>query len=328
MIRRREFITLLGGSAAAWPIAARAQQAMRRIGILEAGSRTVTPGSRRVDALREGLADLGWTKDRNIQFQERWANGNADLLPVYAGELVRLVPDVICVSNSACLRAMRHATSDIPIVFSVVADPVGQGFVSSLARPGGNITGFASAEFDFSTKILETLKRLAPKVERVGALYDPAAPQAAGMWSAIGAAAPSFALAASKLPVRTADEIERAIAAFVREPNGGLYVVPSPATALYQQMINTLALQHRLPTVFEFRYFVESGGLASYGPDDNDMARRAASYVDRILKGEKPRDLPVQLPTKFQFVVNLKTAKTIGLDIPPTVVALADEVIE
>jgi putative ABC transport system substrate-binding protein len=327
-MRRREFIAGLAG-ATVWPLVTRAQQAggVRRVGILQTMSRTDV-GHLRVDAFKKGLAELGWTEGRNIRFEERWADGNADRLPVNAAELARLVLEAIFVDNSPCLKAMRQATSDIPIIFSTVTDPVGQGFVSSLARPGGNITGFAGPEFGISTKVLELLKKLAPSVDRVVALYDPAQPATVGKWDEIEAAAPSLALRASKVPVRTVDEIERAVTAVAREPNSGLYVIPGTTTGLYHEMIAALALRHGLPAVGEFRYFVEGGGVASYGPDDNELSRRAASYVDRILKGEKPRDLPVQLPTKFELVLNLKTAKALGLTVPQSILLSADEVIE
>jgi putative ABC transport system substrate-binding protein len=333
MIRRRSFITLLG-SAASWPLAARAQQRerVRRIGILQLGSsRSAVPslfGQSPLEAFKRGLVELGWIEGRNIRFEERWADGNLQLLPIYAAELARLTPDAIFVSNSPTLREMRHATSEIPIVFAAVADPVGQGFVSSLARPGGNITGFASREFGLATKTLELLKKVAPAVDHVAFLYDPQQPAAVGIWAEIEAAAPLLGMQPSKVPVRTAGEIETAIAALARASNGGAYVLASPATDVHGELIATLAQRHRLPVVHEFRYFVEVGGLASYGPDDRDLSRRAASYVDRILRGEKPRDLPVQLPTKFQLVINLKTAKALGLEIPPGVLAIADEVIE
>jgi putative tryptophan/tyrosine transport system substrate-binding protein len=331
-MRRRDFIAGLGG-AAAWPLAAHGQQSdrMRRIGILQLGSsRTAvrSVGQIQLEAFKRGLAELGWIEGRNIRFEERWADDNLQLLPIYAAELARLTPDAIFVSNSPTLREMRQATSEIPIVFAAVADPVGQGFVSSLALPGGNITGFVSREFGLATKTLELLKKVAPAVEHVAFLYDPQQPAAVGIWAEIEAAAPLLGMQPSKVPVRTAGEIETAIPALARASNSGVYVLASPATDLHRELIATLAQRHRLPVVHEFRYFVEVGGLASYGPDDDDLSRRAASYVDRILRGEKPRDLPVQLPTKFQLVINLKAAKALGLEIPPGILAIADEVIE
>jgi putative ABC transport system substrate-binding protein len=299
---------------------------VRRVGILLAASRTDigSPDYAAVDAFKQGLAGLGWAEGRNARFEERWANNDAELA-VQATELARLACDAIFVVGSPPLRAMRRAGGDIPIVFAVVADPVEQGFVSSLAHPGGNITGFAGIEFNMATKQLELLKNLAPRLQRVALLYDPAQPAVSGFWNEIETAAPSLALKTSKAAVRTADETRETIAAIAREPNSGLLVSPGgPVTRLYREMIAVLALRHRLPAVYIFRYYVESGGLASYGPDYIDLCRRAASYVDRVLRGERPRDLPVQLPTKFELVLNLKTAKAMGLDLPVNVLALAD----
>jgi putative ABC transport system substrate-binding protein len=324
-IGRRDLITLLGG-AAAWPLAARAQQGgpARRVGILHSmlvDSGPLVPAQ--VDAFKRVLAGLGWAEGRNLRFEERWADNYADL-PVRATQLARLAPDVIFVVGSPALRAMRRGSADIPVVFASVADPVEQGFVSSLAHPGGNITGFAAAEFGIATKQLDLLKKLAPNLERIAFLDDPAQPASAGAWSEIETAAPSLALRVLKVPVHDAEEIERTIATLAREPASGLFVTVI-ANSL---MIPRLALRHRLPAVYPFRFYVESGGLVSYGPDATDLYRRAALYVDRILRGEKPRDLPVQLPTKFELVLNLKTARAMGLDMPPTLLAIADEVIE
>ena len=322
-MKRRAFIA--GLSAVAWPLAARAQQAggMRRVGILVTGSRT-EPGRTWVDAFKRALAQLGWADGRNVRFDERGGDDDAENLPAYAAELVRLAPDAVFVAFSRGLRAMRRASADIPIVFAQVADPVEQGFVSSLAHPGGNITGFAAVEFGIATKQLDLLKKLAPSLERVAVLLDPAEPFASGFWDEIEAAAPSLALKVSRAVVRTAEETERAITALAREPDSGLFVLRDPDS----EMIAALALRHRLPAVWPYRSFVEIGGLASYGPDVIDLFRRAASYVDRVLRGEKPRDLPVQLPTKFELVLNLKTAKALGLDVPANLLALADAVIE
>jgi len=325
-MRRRDFIVAIAG-AAALPIAALAQRAatIRRVGILVG----VDPFSG-VDAFKKGLVGLGWTEGHNIGFEERRPDSD-EQLPLYAAQLARLEPDAIFVYGSAQLQAMRHATSDIPIVFAGVGDPVAQGFVSSLARPGGNITGFATVEFSVASKQLDLLKKLAPAVERVAFMYDPMQPAAAGTWTVIESAAPSLAVHAAKVPVRTADEIERAIAALGREPNSGLLLMPSNAMYRHRELIAKLATEYRLPSMSGWRFDVDSGGLASYGNGGNDildLLRGAASYVDRILKGEKPRDLPVQLPVKYPFILNLKTAKAIGLDISPNVLALADEVIE
>jgi putative ABC transport system substrate-binding protein len=323
-MRRRDFIVGLGGSAAV-PIAALAQKAeSARVGIL---APTSSVGESAVDAFKRGLAGLGWTEGRNIRFEEPRPN-SGEQLSVNAVELARLAPDAIFAFASQALQAMRHATSDIPIVFANVGDPVGQGYVSSLARPGGNITGFATIEFGVASKQLDLLKKLAPTVERVAFLYDPLQPAAIGAWIAIENGAPSWGMHAVKVPVHTADDIERAIVALGREPNGGLLVMPGGATTLLREQIAKLAMQYHLPSMHQNRYFIESGGLASYGADPSDMSRGAASYVDRILKGEKPRDLPVQLPVRFPFRLNLKTAKAIGLDIPPNVLVLVDEVIE
>jgi len=327
-MRRREFIAGLGG-AAVWPLNAGAQQGerVRRVGILQVGSR-IGIGHLHVDAFKSALSELGWVEDRLIRHEERWADDSPELLPILAMGLVKVGPDVIFLTDSPCLRAMRRATSDIPIVFAAVADPVGQGFVSSLARPGGNITGFALGEFSLVTKALDFLKKLAPNIDRVEFLYDPTQPAAAGTGDEIEAAALSFGLRPTRAPVRTAEDIEVAIAALARTPNSGLMVAASPAADLHRKQIAMLAQRHRVPAIYPFRYFVDGGGLASYGPDHTDLNRRAASYVDRILKGEKPRDLPVQLPTKFEFVVNLSTAKALGLTVPPTILAIANEVIE
>jgi len=321
-MRRRDFIAAIGG-AAAWPIAARAQQraVMRRVGIL------AVEAIGAADAFKKELARLGWTEGRNIRFEERRPDTDEQVL-LDATQLARLAPDAIYVESSPHLLAMRHAAGDIPIVFSNVGDPVGQGFVSSLARPGGNITGFAGFEFGVASKFLDLLKKLVPTMERVAFMYDPLQPAAGGYWAVIESAAPSLALHAAKLPVRTANDIERAIVALAREPNGGVYAMAGGVTIQHQALIAKLAMQYRLPSMYAYRLFLESGGLASYGVDPVALSRRAASYVDRILKGEKPRDLPVQLPVRYQFVVNLKTARAIGLDIPDNVLALTDEAIE
>ena len=327
-IRRRDVITL-AASAATLPLAGllatQAQQGarVRRVGILIANNADVLGWT---EAFKKGLAGLGWTEGRNVRFEERRGVNDADFSR-HAMELAHLAPDAIFVNGSAA-QAMRRATSDIPIVFSSVTDPVGQGFVSSLAHPGGNITGFAGGEFGLAGKRLDLLKKLAPTLKRVGFLDDPAQPESVRLWAEIETAAPLLSLQASKLPGRDAEETERAIAALAREPNSGLFVVAGPTTGRNPELIAMLALRLQLPAIDTFRNYVEAGLLASYGPDVTEPFRRAASYVDRILRGEKPRDLPVQLPTKFELILNLKTAKAIGLDIPPTLLALADEVIE
>jgi len=325
-IRRRDFIA--GAAGAAWPLAARAQQRadrVRRVGILMPAHVGAL-----LNAFKRGLAGLGWVEDRNIRFDER--NGtDSNQIAVHAAELARLAPDAIFVVTPIAVRAMQRASADIPIVFAGLADPVALGFVSSLAHPGGNITGFGaggSNESGFATKRLDLLKKLAPNLQQVAVLYALDDPPSAAAWAEIEPAAPSLALRASKVPVRNAEEIERAIVALAREPDSGLCVGAPSVFVLNRETIAMLALRHRLPAIYGFRNFVESGGLASYGTDIIDHYRHAASYVDRILRGEKPRDLPVQLPTKFEFVLNLKTAKAMGLDIPPQVLALADDVIE
>ena len=326
-MRRREFITLLGGATAVWPLAARAQQGgrMRRIGWLNTDTVTATA---RLNAFKRGLADLGWNEGRNLVFSEFRPYSDPERLRSAAQELAASPPDLIFVVNSPSLAAVRRATGTIPILFATVTDPVGQGFVSSLAQPGGNITGFAGAEFGVSTKALELLKKIAPSLARVAFLFDPAQPAAAGAFAEVEAAAPLLSLDLLRTPVRNAADIERAIAATAQANNAGLFVFPSPTLTPNDDLIAGTAIKFRLPAIHPFRFFAESGGLASYGVDDLDLCRRAAFYADRILKGEKPADLPVQLPTKFEFVLNLKTAKAMGLVIPGSVLALADEVIE
>jgi putative ABC transport system substrate-binding protein len=328
-LRRREFITLVAG-AAAWPLATSAQQPqrMRRIGWLTAGLGNADLGHLRLNAFKRGLADLGWVEDRNFLMEERWGDNDPERLRSQASELAALRPDVIFVTTSEALAALRRATGTIPIVFAVVTDPVGQGFVSSLAQPGGNITGFASSEFALSTKTLELLQKIAPGLKRVAVVYDPLQPTATGSLTEIETAAALLGVEVSKVPARNPEDIEHSIDALARAANGGLLVRAGGATVLHRELILALAARHLLPAVYSIRSFVANGGLASYGADDIDTCRRAAFYVDRILKGEKPSDLPVQLPTKFQLVLNLKTAKAMGLALSPEMLALADEVIE
>jgi putative ABC transport system substrate-binding protein len=327
-MKRREFITLLGGVAASWPLAARAQQPkerLRRIGWLN--TEGTGPSRSRLNAFKGGLVDLGWIEGRNLAFEER-SGGEVERLRSFAVELAALRPDLIFVSNSVSLAAMRRATGTIPILFATITDPVGQGFVPSLAQPGGNITGFAGAEFAVATKVLELLKKIAPGITHVAYMYDAVLPTAIGAFPEVEAAALSLGLELSKSPVRNAGEIERAVNALAQTPNAGLFLFASPTIAQNQELIVTLAARYGLPAVHTLRYFATGGGLASYWPDDIDLSRRAASYADRILKGEKPADLPVQLATKFELVLNLKTAKATGLVIPESVLAIADEVIE
>jgi putative ABC transport system substrate-binding protein len=329
-VRRREFITLLGAAAAAWPLAARAQQAdhVRRIGVLMTLAADDPEGQVRLSAFVRGLQQLGWTDGRNVRIDTRWGAGDADRYRRYATELVALVPDVVLASTSLAVGRLQEATRTVPIVFVQVIDPVGAGFVDSLGRPGGNTTGFTVFEYGISGKWLELLKEIAPSVTRVAVLRDPAIAAGSGQLSAIQSVAPSFGVELIPVGVRDAGEIERAITAFARSSNGGLIVTGSTLAAGHRDLIITLAARHRLPAVYADRVFVASGGLISYAPDRVDHYRRAASYVDRILKGEKPADLPVQAPTKYELVINLKTAKALGPEVPPTLLARADEVIE
>jgi putative ABC transport system substrate-binding protein len=330
-MQRREFITLLGGAAVAWPRAARAQQAdrMRRVGVLESRTADDPEGRARLAVFAEGLRELGWTEGRNVRIDYRWAAANADRHRTYAAELVALAPDVILTSASASVTALQQTTRTVPIVFVNIIDPVGAGFVASLARPGGNATGFTLFEYSLSGKWLELFKEIAPNLTRIAILRDPAIAAGIGQFAVIQAMAPpSFGVELSPIDERDGGEIERDIAAFARAPNGGLIVTASSGAVANRDLIIMLAARHRLPAVYPFRYFVTSGGLISYGPDTTEQYRRAASYVDRILKGQKAADLPVQAPTKYELAINLKTAKALGLTVPPSLLARADQVIE
>jgi putative ABC transport system substrate-binding protein len=329
-MKRRAFIALIGGAAVAWPLAARAQQPerVRRIGVLLPAAADDTEYQARVGAFLQGLQQSGWTIGRNVRIDTRWATANADDIRRHAVELAALAPDVILASGTPILAPLLQATRSVPIVFTVVADPVGAGFVDSLARPGGNATGFTLFEYSTSGKWLELLKQIAPGVTRAAVLRDPAISTGPGQFAAIQSAAPSLGIEASAVSVRDAGEIERAVAAFAREPNSGLIVTGSALAAVHRRLIATLSTRHKLPAVYPNRLFVTAGGLISYGADFIDQYRRAAGYVDRILKGEKPADLPVQAPTKYETVLNLKTAKALGLEVPATLLARADEVIE
>ena len=330
-MRRREFITVLGGAAVAWPRAVRAQQAdrMRRVGVLESRAADDREGQARLAVFAQGLQELGWTEGRNVRIDYRWAAGNAGRYRTYAAELVALAPDVILASASMSVAALQQTTRTVPIVFVNVIDPVGAGFVASLARPGGNSTGFTLFEYSLSGKWLELFKEIAPNLTRIAILRDPAIAAGIGQFAVIQAMAPpSFGVELSPIDERDGGEIERDIAAFARAPNGGLIVTASPGAVAYRELIIMLAARHRLPAVYPFRYFVTSGGLISYGPDTTEQYRRAAGYVDRILKGEKAADLPVQAPTKYELAINLKTAKALGLTVPPSLLARADQVIE
>jgi putative tryptophan/tyrosine transport system substrate-binding protein len=326
-VRRRQFITLLGG-ATAWPLAARAQprERMRRIGVLHNFAADDPLGQARNGVFLQGLQQAGWTIGRNVQIETRWAAGDADRSRTYAAELVALGPDVILGTGNAGAAPLLQATRTVPIVFVLVPDPVGAGFVESLARPGGNATGFTSFEYGLSAKWLELLKEVAPSVTRAGVLRDPALASGPAQFAAIQSMAPSLGVEVSPVNVRELAEIERAIAAFAR--NSGLIVTGSALVVVHRHRIIALAARHKLPAVYPERAYIHDGGLISYGPDFLDQYRRAAEYVDRILKGEKPADLPVQAPTKYELVINLKTAKALGLDVPATLLARADEVIE
>ena len=325
---RREFISLLGG-AAAWPARGQQGERGRRVGVLVAATADDPDAQGRIAALVEALGQLGWTDGRNVRIDVRWATTNADDLRRHAVELAALTPDVIvAATGTATVAPLLQATRTVPIVFAVVIDPVGAGFVASLARPGGNAAGFTIFEYGLSGKWLELLKQVAPGTTRVAVLRDPSIASGIGQFAAIQAVAPSLGVELSPVDVRDAPEIERAVTAFARFSNAGLIVTPNALASRYRALIIKLAAQHRLPAVYAWRYFAADGGLISYGADLLDQYRRAAGYVDRILKGEKPADLPVQAPTKYELVINLKTAKGLGLDVPPTLLARADEVIE
>ena len=327
---RRDFITLLGGAVAAWPLAVRAQQGERRIGVFTSGSSADDPGIRdRIAAFLRGLQGLGWTEGRNIRIEFREGGGDPDTIRKQAAELVALAPDVIFTTGAASLSPLLLATRNVPIVFAIVPDPVGSGFVDSLARPGGNATGFMQYEYSLTGKWLELLKQIAPGVTRTAVLRDPANVSGIGQFAVIQSVAPSVGMEVSAINLRDdTGEIERAITAFARSANGGLILTSSAIAMVHRELIVALAARYELPAVYSRRYFVQRGGLISYGVDFIDQYRRAAGYVDRILKGEKPSDLPVQAPTKYELVINLKTAKALGLEVPPSLLARADEVIE
>jgi ABC-type uncharacterized transport system substrate-binding protein len=331
-MKRREFITLLGAAGAVgWPLAARPQQpdGVRRIGVLMASAADDSESQARIAAFLQGLQQLGWADGRNVRIDTRWATTDADDIRRHAAELAALAPDVLVAATGTVTAApLLQATRTVPIVFVQVIDPVGAGFVVSLARPGGNATGFTTYEYGMSGKWLELLKEIAPRMARAAVLRDPAIASGIGQFAAAQAVAPSLGVELSPVDVRDAGEIDRAVTAFARSPNGGLIVTASALATRHRDLIIALAARHGLPAVYSYRYMVAAGGLVSYGPDSLDQYRRAAGYVDRILKGEKPADLPVQAPTKYALVLNLKTAKVLGLDIPTTVLSRADEVIE
>ena len=328
-MNRRSLLTLLGG-AAAWPVAARGQQPerIRHIGIILPATTNDSEFQRRVEAFQQALQQSGWTIGRNVRIDIRWGEGNLDRIRKYAAELVELAPDVILAHGASVVEATLKLTRTVPIVFPIVGDPVGAGFVDSLARPGGNVTGFMSNEFSVGGKWLELLKEIAPRLSRVAVLRDSTQGSGTSQFAAIQAVAPSLRVEVNPINTRSAAQIESAIAAFARVSNGGLVVATGGLAAVDRSLIVTLADRHKLPAIYFERSFAVAGGLVSYGPDFLDQYRRAASYVDRILKGEKPADLPVQAPTKYELVINLKTAKALGITVPPTLLARADEVIE
>jgi putative tryptophan/tyrosine transport system substrate-binding protein len=328
-MKRRDFITLVGGAAAAWPFAARAQQGdrARRIGVLM-NTTANTEQQQSLVAFQQELQRLGWTEGRNVQMDVRWAGGDAREIRRHAGELVALAPDVILATGNAGMVPLLQATRIIPIVFNNVADPVGGGFVKSMARPGGNATGFIQFEYSLSAKWLETLKEIMPSLTRVAVLRDAALASGIGQFAVIQSVASSLKVETSAIDVHDTGEIESEIADFARTGTGGLILTSSALAVVHRSLIITLAARHRLPAIFYRRAFADAGGLISYGYDVVDQYRRSGGYVDRILKGEKPADLPVQAPTKYELVINLKTAKALGLELPPTLLARADEVIE
>ena len=327
---RREFITLLGGAAAAWPLAARAQQGerMRRIGVIMNFTADDAEGQARLAAFLQGLQETGWAVGRNVRIDLRWGGGDADLIHKQAAELVALAPDVVLASAIPVAGPLLQATRTVPIVFVQVVDPVGAGLVASLARPGGNTTGFTLFEYGIGGKYVELLKEIAPDVSRVAVLRDAASASGIGLLGAIQSVASSFGMELTPVGVSDAGEIDRAVTAFAGASNGGLIVTGNTLTIVHRKLIFTLAARHRLPAIYPLRFFVSDGGLISYGPDSIDPYRRAAGYVDRILKGERPADLPVQAPTKYELVINLKTARALGLTVPDRLLARADEVIE
>jgi len=329
-MRRREFILALGGVAVTWPLAAHAQQSerMRRIGVLTNLSKGDPEDQTRNAAFLQGLQQLGWTVGRNVRIDYRWGAGNPDRNRRNAAELVALAPDVFLATGTPALEPLRQATRTVPIVFMQVSDPVGAGVVESLARPGGNITGFSTADYGTSGKLLELLNEIAPNVKRAAVLRVDDAATGIGQWGALQAVAPRFGVELRPVGLSDAAEIERTVAAFAREPNSGMIVTESGSAIVHRDLIIALAARYRLPAIYAQRFFVTAGGLISYGHDTIEPYRRAAGYVDRILKGEKPADLPVQAPTKYQLVINLKTAKTLGVTVPPSLLTRADEVIE
>jgi putative ABC transport system substrate-binding protein len=328
-MKRREFMALLGG-AAAWPLTALAQQGerMRRIGVLMSVAPADPEGQARLAAFLQGLQEFGWAVGRNLRIDVRWSAGDPSDIRKYSAELIAAAPDVVLASGGAVVGALLQTTRTVPVVFTQTPDPVAAGFVASLARPGGNATGFTQVEYGMAAKWLELLKEIAPRLTRAAVLRDPAVPEGIGQFAVIQSVAPSLRMEVSPVDIRDVGEIERAVTEFARPANGGLILTSSALANVRRDLIIGLAAEHRLPAVYSFRFFASAGGLAAYGSDSIDPHRRAAGYVDRILKGEKPADLPVQAPTKYELVINLKTAKALGLEVPPTLLARADEVIE
>jgi ABC-type uncharacterized transport system substrate-binding protein len=328
-MRRREFITLVGGSAAAWPFAARAQQGDRmRIGVLIQVAEGDLQARVEVAAFLRELQKLGWSDGHNLRVDIRWGDGEPDRIRKHAVELIALAPEVVLGTGGTVVGALQQASQQVPIVFVNVTDPVGRGYVATLARPARNATGFTSFEFAMGGKWVEVLKEIAPQVTRVAVLRDPAITAGIGYLAAIHALAPSIAVEVTPVDVRHASDIERAVASFSGTSNGGLIVTADPAAIVHREAIITLAARHRLPAIYPYRFFVTSGGLITYGLNNVEQYRLAAGYVDRVLKGEKPADLPVQAPTNYELVINLKTAKALGIEVPPSLLARADEVIE
>jgi putative ABC transport system substrate-binding protein len=328
-MRRRDFIKVIGGTAAAWPMTTHAQQTerIRRVGVLMGTAESDLQAQSLVGITRQRLEELGWSEGRNIRIEDRWTAGDNERLRAYAAELAQLRPDVIVCEGTPVVAAMQQETRTIPIVFLNANNPIGSGFVTSIARPGGNITGFVSFEPAMGGKWLETLKEIAPDVANVALIYNPQT-HTGQHFQSIDSVSPTLAVKAIRLPFSNAAEIENALGDFAREPKGGLLVLPDNSTVLHRDLICALAARYRLPAIYPFRRFVASGGLTYYGADPKDMHRKLAEYIDRILKGAKPADLPVQIPTRFELIINLKTANALGLTIPPTLLARADEVIE
>jgi putative ABC transport system substrate-binding protein len=327
-LRRRKFITVLGGAAAAWPLAARAQQGVRRIGVLMGIGENDPEAKPRAEALRNGLRELGWTEGRNIELDYRWTAGDLDRTRQFAKDIIELKPDVVVVHSTPAVNALRQLTSTTPMVFVLIADPIGSGFVESLSRPGGNLTGFMNVDPPMAGKWLELIKEIAPKITRVALIFNPSTSPYQGYLRSFDEGAPKFAVQAIATPVLDPVELERAIATLGQQPDGALFVVPDVFMQVHRSLIIRLADQYRLPAVYPYRFFPTSGGLMSYGIDTVIVFRQAASYVDRILKGVAPADLPVQAPAIFRLVINLNAAKAIGLTVPESFLLRADEVIE